>query len=119
MDRITIEGLRVETHVGATDDERAVPQVVFVDVELGADLEAAGLSDELEDTVDYAEVTALVARLVAGKSVKLLEHLAHEVAGAVLAIKGVQTVSVQIAKEKPPVGENVRNIAVRIERSRS
>jgi dihydroneopterin aldolase len=90
-----------------------------VEVQIGADLQEAGLSDDLEDTVNYAEVTTLVAQLVAGKNVKLLEHLAQEVADAVLAVKGVQTVSVQIAKEKPPVGENVRNIAVRIERSRS
>lgn len=118
MDRIAIEGLRVETHVGATDDERAVPQVVFIDVEIGADLAESGRTDDLSDTINYAEVVTKAAELVSQSNVKLLEHLCQRVADAVLALEGVQTVAVQIAKERPPVRENVRNIAVRIERSR-
>lgn len=116
MDFIKIHGLWVETHVGATEEERAVSQPVIIDVDLGTDVSAAGASDDLADTIDYAEVTTLVAGLVSSKNVKLLEHLAEEVAGALLALEGVQTVLVQIAKETPPVRENVRNIAVCIER---
>ncbi|MDQ4143903.1 MAG: dihydroneopterin aldolase [Actinomycetota bacterium] len=119
MDSIKIEGLWVETHIGATEAERAEVQPVLLDLEIEADLRTASTSDELEDTIDYAQVTTLVAELVAEKNVKLLEHLAGEIAEAVLALQGVRAVSVQIAKETPPVGENVRNIAVRIERSRS
>lgn len=119
MDHIKIEGLWVETHVGATEDERAKPQPVLIDLDVGADLRAAGRSDDLSDTINYGEITTLVAGLVAEQDASLLEHLAELVADAVLAVEGVQTVSVQIAKETPPVVENVRNIAVRIERSRS
>ena len=118
MDSIKIEGLWVETHVGATNDERDELQSLVIDLELQADLRTAGRSDDLGDTINYAEVTSLVAKLVTGSNVKLLEHLAEEVADAVLSLEGVQATSVQIAKETPPVGENVRNIAVRIERSR-
>lgn len=119
MDYIRIDGLWVETHVGAEDEERAEPQPVLIDLEIGAELRRAGRTDDLDETINYAEVTTLVADLVAEQDAKLLEHLAELVAEAVLGLQGVQTVSVQIAKETPPVVENVRNIAVRIERSRS
>ena len=118
MDCIRIHGLWVETHVGATDAERANAQPVLIDLDIGADLQEAGRSDDLGDTINYAEVTTLVADLVADENVSLLEHLAQRVADAVLAVEGVETVSVQIAKETPPVVENVQDITVRIERSR-
>ncbi len=118
-DTIKIEGLWVETHVGATDGERAAVQPVLIDLAIEADLRAAGRSDNLTDTINYAEVTTMVAGVVAESNVKLLEHLAEQVAEAVLALEGVRAVSVEIAKETPPVVENVRNIAVRLERSRS
>ena len=119
MDFIRIHGLWVETHIGASDEERANVQPVLIDLDIGSDLRAAGRSDDLGDTINYAELTTRVAELVADQEVSLLEHLAERVADSVLGVEGVQTVCVQIAKETPPVVENVRNIAVRIERSRS
>ena len=119
MDAIVIEGLTAKTRVGATDEERAEPQGVVVDLVIGLDLGPAGRSDELEQTVDYAAVTQEVGEFLASASAALLEHLAEQIAGILLAHNGVDNVSVNIAKEYPPVRENVRGIAVRIERKRS
>ena len=116
-DHILISGLRVKTRVGWTDEERAEPQFVLVDVDLEIDAVPAAGSDELGDTIDYAAVISDVARFVASQEVRLLERLAAEVAAMVSARNGVKSVSVEIAKEAVPVPEEVARVAVRVKRS--
>ena len=115
-DVISISELRVKTHIGVTPEEQAELQEVVVDITLEADLRTPGRSDALRDTVDYARATRLVADVIESSKANLLEHLADEVAAALLGLEGVRAVTVEIAKDPPPVGENVRNIAIRIER---
>ncbi len=115
-DTIVISGLRAKTHIGVTDEEKAQPQEVVVDVHLGTDLRSPGRSDSLGDTVDYAQATKVIAEITESSRANLLEHLAERVADGLLALAGVEWVSVEIAKDPPPVGENVQNVAVRIER---
>lgn len=119
MDSIVVKDLRLDTRIGVTDEERESPQPVLIDLELGLDLQTAGRSDRLTDTLDYAAVTEEVAGLVRSGSRDLLEHLAEGIAEVLLAHKGVMTVTVDIAKETPPIAENVGRIAVRIERQAS
>ena len=115
-DAITISALRAKTHIGVTPEERAELQEVVVNVCLAADLRAPGRSDALEDTIDYAEVAGTIASIVEDSRVNLLENLAETVAGALLRLEHVTAVTVEIAKDPPPVVENVQNITVRIER---
>lgn len=115
-DHILIQGLRVETRVGWTDEERARPQVVLVDLDLEIDATASARSDDLGDTVDYGAVIAEVAQHVSSREERLLERLAAEVAEMVSARNGVKRVSVEIAKEVVPVPEEVGRVAVRVER---
>ncbi len=115
-DAISIAGLRVQTHVGVTPEERAEPQEVVIDVEIETDLRPPGRSDVLGDTVDYARATTAIAELVEATRANLLEHLAEQIAGTLLRLQGVRAVRVEIAKDKPPVVENVNSITVRIER---
>ena len=115
-DVISIRGLRVKTRVGVSEEERTQPQEVVVDIALAADLRTPGRSDALADTVDYARATTIAAELIEASTANLLEHLAEEVARALLDLEGVDYVTVEIAKDPAPVGENVDNISVRIER---
>lgn len=116
MDRITIRGLRVDTRIGVGDDERARPRPVSIDIELDTDLRRAGRSDDLGDTVDYDELASRVAELVRSSEVRLLEHLAEKIASLLAGLSIVQRVSVEVTKEAPPTAEEVRGVAVRIER---
>ena len=115
-DRVVIRGLRVDTHVGVTEGERAQAQTVLVDIEVAADLTTAGKSDDLADTVDYDGVVTEVSKFLRSASAHLLESLAAQIADKILDYKGVQAVTVEIAKETPPVAEEVERIAVKVER---
>ena len=115
-DVISISKLRAKTHLGVTPEEQAELQEVVVDVTIDTDLRTPGRSDALEDTVDYARATKLVSDIIESSKASLLEYLADQIATALLDLEGVRGVTVEIAKDPPPVGENVRNIAIRIER---
>ncbi len=49
-------------------------QALEVDLELSADLRASGLSDRLEDTVDYGQAIEIVRHSLAEGKHRLLEH---------------------------------------------
>ena len=117
MDRISIRGLRAVTHIGVPDEERSRPQALLIDLEVLTDLRQAGASDELDDTVDYGALTSRVAELVSRSRVKLLERLAALIAEEIATAKGVTGVSVTVAKETPPLDEDVKGVSVQIERT--
>jgi dihydroneopterin aldolase/2-amino-4-hydroxy-6-hydroxymethyldihydropteridine diphosphokinase len=119
LDRIDIDGLVVMTVVGALAHEREAAQPVRVDLSIEADLEEAGRSDELTDTVHYGEVTEIVARVVRDATDTLLERLAQRIADAVLARPRVEAVHVTLTKLRPPIPEAVESTAVRIVRRRT
>lgn len=116
MDRITIRNLKLPANVGWGDEERATPQNVYVSVYIDADLRAAGRSDDLADTIDYDRATTEIGELVRTGSFRLLEHLAERIAGHTARLLGVRGVTVEVAKESPPVSEDVGAITVRITR---
>ena len=115
-DRIRIQGLEVETKIGVPDEERATPQAISIDIEISADLAAAGKSDDITDTIDYGRVAEDVAELVRSSEVHLLEYLAEQIAASVGTFPGVTGVTVEVSKRKPPIDEDVGPISVRIER---
>jgi 7,8-dihydroneopterin aldolase/epimerase/oxygenase len=117
-DAIEVRDLRVKTRIGVTEEERQSVRPVTIHIEMSADLSAAGASDRLEDTIDYGAVIAEVSSLVAAGEFLLLEHLAHQIVTLIFATYPVAGVTVEVAKE-PPVPEDVREVAVRINRERS
>jgi len=84
MDRILVPDLRLQARVGVGEEERARPQDVVLDVELGVDLAPAGAADDLAATVDYEAVCALAHEVVTSRPFQLIEAIAEQVAAAVL-----------------------------------
>ena len=118
MDAIVVKDLLVAARIGVPEEERAQPQNVLVSFTLDLDLSTAGRSDDLSDTLDYGALIAGVEKVVQGEAVKLIEHLAERVAGFLLDLSGVGRVTVEIAKEVPPIPQTVGRVAMRVERQR-
>ena len=57
MDKIFLNEMRVETIVGIWDWERKTKQIVSIDLEMGADIKKAALTDNIEDTLNYKGVS--------------------------------------------------------------
>lgn len=117
-DVISIRGLTVEACHGVLAHEKTAPQPFLLDIDLTMDLGPAGRSDDLADTVSYADVALDAAAVLAGESVDLIEHLAERVADACLARLAVQSVSVTVHKPQAPIGFPVTDAAVTVQRSR-
>jgi len=118
VDRLLLQGMTFRGRHGALPAEREVGGRFTVDVELLADLRAAGGSDRLEDTVDYTDAYELVRQVVEGEPLQLLEAVATSIAHRLLELHGVDCARVRVAKTPPLPGE-FRSFAVEIERSRS
>jgi dihydroneopterin aldolase len=117
-DRIELRGLRVLGVHGALPEERERAQPFEVDLDLELDLQPAGRSDRLADTVDYGSVTQAVAAVVSGPHAELLEYLAERVAIAALACGAPLTtaVTVSVRKLRPPVPSDLHSAGVTIRR---
>ena len=116
-DCIWIEGLTGRTFVGVEDWEQRDRQEVRIRIRLTADLTAAGLSDQLEDTVNYRSVAKRTLAIVEGERFNLVEHLADTVANMILA-EFPRVVSVQLRVEKPGALRFAESVGVEVERRR-
>jgi dihydroneopterin aldolase len=119
-DRIELRSLRVVGTHGVLPEERTRAQPFEIDLDLAVDLGPAGTSDRLSDTVDYGAVVGVVAATVAGpRSFGLLEGLAGQVAGAVLAVDPrISRVTVTLRKLRPPLPADIASVGVRVARDR-
>ena len=117
-DQIVLKGISAKGHHGVLDFEKRDGQTFVVDVTMHVDLAAAGTSDDLADTVNYAEVAGDVVALIEGDSLDLIEALASRIADRVLARPLVEAVEVVVHKPEAPVGHPFTDVRVRVTRER-
>jgi dihydroneopterin aldolase len=118
-DRIELRGLRQVAFVGALPEEAERKQPIEVDIDVELDLEPAGRSDALEDTVDYAVLCDVVETVIDEGHVQLLERLAQAIADRLLACDTrMSAVEVAVRKLRPPVPQDLATTGVRIRRDR-
>ena len=119
MDRITLSSMRYEGLIGATEEERAFPQMIEVDLVVEADLSVAAASDQLDDTIDYGPLVSLTEHTVEGGSFHLLEALAGKLADGVLASSDrVSAVTVRVRKLAVPLDVSMDHAEVELRRER-
>jgi dihydroneopterin aldolase len=119
MDKIILTGISAIGFHGVHDFERKNGQMFSVDLEIGIDLSKAGKNDELSETIDYSSVVGMVINILTGQPVNLIEKIGELVCEEILK-NFLQANSVIVVVHKPdaPVGAEILDVAVRIERSR-
>ena len=119
MDRIFLRGMRFMGCHGVLPHEREIPQPFEVDVELGLSLRAAGESDNLDDTVNYAKVYHTVSSIMDGAPKQLIEALAEEIADDLLRdFDSLRWVRVTVHKPAAPIDGMFSDVGVTILRRR-
>jgi dihydroneopterin aldolase len=114
---ISIEGIELRGHCGVSAEERAVGQVLVVDVRLEPVSCPGTESDAIEDTVDYAHVVDVVRSIVAGSEFRLLERLASVVADTLWDELDLSFLEIAVTKPGPPVSIPVRSARVEVVRT--
>jgi 7,8-dihydroneopterin aldolase/epimerase/oxygenase len=96
--KISIVDLEVFYRVGVPDAERAEPQRLLLTLEMESDFAAAVRSDSIADTIDYFAVTRRLLKFGEGREWKLIEKLAADIMGMVLAEFKPRAVAVSVKK---------------------
>jgi dihydroneopterin aldolase len=117
MDSIFIHALKTEAIIGIFDWERQVKQTVIVDIEIGADIRKAALSDSIDDTLNYKRVAKRVLAFVEASKYHLVETLAEQLAMLLLEEFGIAWVRLSLSK--PGAIRSSRDVGVTLERSRA
>lgn len=117
MDRILIKDLMLRCILGLGNEERREKQDVLINLVLWTDLTRAAVTDNIEDTVDYAALKKRIITLVEGSQFHLAEALADRIATLCLEQPAVQ--QVQITLEKPTALRFAHSVGVEITRRRS
>lgn len=119
-DRITLTGLTVFGRHGVFEHERRDGQPFVVDVTIWLDLSRAAATDDLQLTVNYAEIAEIAGAVVAGEPRDLIETVSAEIADTLLARfagSGVHAVEVTVHKPQAPIPADFADVAVTARRS--
>ena len=98
MSKITIVDLEVYYRVGVPEEERARAQCLMLTIEMEYDFSAAARSDDIADTINYYDVSQRLLKYGEGRSWKLIEKLASDIADLILAEYGPEQVTVEVKK---------------------
>lgn len=117
MDVIKIEKLSVFAYHGCEEEEKINGQEFFIDANLYTDMKQSGLSDELDDTVNYAKVCEFINKYMTENRFDLIEAVAEQTTAALLkAFPKISEIDFTINKPSAPIPMKFGNVAVSISR---
>ena len=119
LDRIAIHGLTAHAFHGVYEAERRLGQTFRVDAVLELDTAPAAADDDLERTVNYAELARALHSVLTGEPVDLLETLAQRLADVCLEHPLVDAVEITVHKPEADLGVPFDDVTVSIRRTRS
>lgn len=111
-DTISLHGLREYGYHGVFDFEKEQGQEFIVDIDIETDFTAAATLDDVEKTVNYADVAAIAVEGITQHKFDLIETLADHIAQQVLVLAGVQAVAVTVHKPQAPIQAEFADVHV-------
>jgi dihydroneopterin aldolase len=119
MDAIEIKGMRYYGYVGFFKEEQVLGQWFEVDMTLWMDLSHVGQTDELDHTLNYADVVGKVQHLIETSRFKTVEKLNTVIVDTMLEFDLVQKVRSRLVKVSPPIPGFGGHIAIDLTRSKN
>ncbi len=111
---ICLKGLRFHAYHGVLPQERRTGNDYVMDVAVTYPFTHALETDDLADTINYAELYAVIDREMAQPS-RLIEHVAGRIAHAILSRwPNVQAVDISLTKLNPPIGADLQGAGVHL-----
>jgi dihydroneopterin aldolase len=119
MGKIFLKNIRLYAFHGCMDEEEKIGSDYVVNVVVHTNLEKSSSTDALCDTVDYVSLHVIVKEEM-GIRAKLLEKVADRIIKRIFKEHlEVSMARVKVAKQNPPIGGNVEEVAVELELERS
>lgn len=117
MGVIRLENMEFYAYHGHFKEEQIVGSKFLVDLVIETDMTRPAESDDLKDAVNYQKAYKLVKEEMAKKS-HLLEHIAKRILDVLFReMKGIEKITVRVAKMNPPVGGKLDSVSVILSRT--
>lgn len=111
---VFLEEVRIHAYHGVMPQERNVGADFLVSLRIGYDFSKAMASDEVGDTLNYAEIYQLVRQEMEQPSA-LLEHVAGRIVNTLAdCFPMVTSVDLRLVKENPPMGADCKGAGVEL-----
>lgn len=117
MSKIFLEDVKIYAYHGVLPEENIIGTYYILNAELHTDLWKAAETDDLNDTISYADINAIIHKEMSVKS-KLLEHVAGRIIAGIHDIfPQVSYIKLKITKTSPPMQGEMKGASIELERS--
>lgn len=115
---IFLKEIRCYAYHGVAPQENLIGNEYVIDLKLKVDINQASQTDEVADTVSYADVHELIKAEMAVPS-KLLEHVGGRMATKLFeAFPAIEEIELRLSKRNPPMGADIDTAGIEIHCSR-
>ena len=119
MDKIVMRDMEFYGYTGVLEEEKKNGQTFVVTVEMAFDRIKGVETDNLEDTINYAEVYDAVKEVVTTSKFDLIERLAGAISEVVLEfLPDGSDVKIRVQKPQAPIQGKFKCMEVCIERGK-
>lgn len=116
--KVALEGLEFHAYHGVYPHERSSGNKFEVDILVDTEFSESAFRDDLEGTINYEDLYAIV-KTEMEKPSKLLETVGHSIAEQTLIkFSEAHAVEVKISKFNPPIGGVCKKAVVTVAKSR-
>lgn len=120
LDRMKLDRMSFYGKHGVFEEERVLGQRWFVDLDLQIDMQSAGLDDDLNQSINYAELHAAVKRIIEQESFQLVETLTERIASMLLHdFHRINEATVRVTKPNPPFDIHFAGVTIEMTRRRA
>ncbi|MGC5743061.1 dihydroneopterin aldolase [Chryseobacterium sp. NFX27] len=117
MSKIFLEDVKIYAYHGVLPEENIIGTYYIVNAELHTDLWEAAETDDLKDTISYADINGIIHQEMAVKS-KLLEHVAGRIIMKIHEhFPQISYIKLKITKTSPPMQGEMKGASIELERS--
>lgn len=117
MSKIFLEDLKIYAYHGVLPEENIIGTYYLLNAELHIDLWKAAESDDLHDTISYADINDIIHKEMKIKS-QLLEHVAGRIISKIYeSFPEISYIKLKITKTSPPMQGEMKGASIELEKS--
>lgn len=117
MSKIFLEDVKIYAYHGVLPEENIIGTYYIINAEIHTDLWKASESDDLNDTISYADLNEIIHNEMKIKS-KLLEHVAGRIISKINDnFPEISYIKLKITKTSPPMRGEMKGASIELEKS--
>ena len=114
--KIILEDIKIYAYHGVLQEEAIIGNHYIVNLEVHADLEKASQTDNLNDTINYAEINDIIHQEMDVRS-ELLEHIIGRIINKIeITFPQIIFIKIKLTKTIPPMRGEMKGVSLEFEK---